>query len=84
MAKLEKCNATTYMELNKTYMRGDEKYGTKKFQAMCLIISADLDQYSGIWNNHKNITLMETDIYPKTTPDACDILCCYKETIPPD
>ena len=63
-------------------MRGDEKYGTKKFQAMCLIMSSDSEQYSGIWNDLKNSTFWGTNKYPKTTTSAYDILCCYKKTTP--
>ena len=40
---LRKCNATTHMELNKSYANGDYEYGTKSFQAMCLIMSAESD-----------------------------------------
>ena len=43
-AELERCNATTHMELNKFYAYGDDEYGIKRFQAMCLIVSADSDQ----------------------------------------
>ena len=48
MAELEKVNATTNMELNKAYVDGDDEYGTKRFQAMYLIMSAESDQYSRI------------------------------------
>ena len=50
---------------------------------MCLIMSADSDQYSGIWNNLKNLTLLGTDNYPKTTTDTYDVLCRYKKPAPP-
>ena len=40
-AELETCNATTHIELNKAYADGDDKYGTKRFQSICLIMSAD-------------------------------------------
>ena len=43
-AKLEKFNATTHIELNKAYVYGEDEYETKRFHAMCLIMSADLDQ----------------------------------------
>ena len=59
-AALEKCNTTTHIELNKAYADGDDEDGTKRFQAMCLIMSADSDRYSGIWNDLKNITLLGT------------------------
>ena len=42
-ADLEKCNATTHMELNKGYIDGDDEDSTKRFQAICIIMSADLD-----------------------------------------
>ena len=60
-AELEKCNATTHMELNKPYSDGDNKYGTNMFQEMCLIVSTDLDRNSGIYNNLKNSTLVGTN-----------------------
>ena len=81
--ELEKCNATTHIELNKDYADGDDEDVTKWLQAICLIISADLDQYSGIWNNLKNSTLIGTDNYPKTTTAAYNILCRYNKTAPP-
>ena len=40
-ADMEKCNATTNMELNKAYENGDNEDGTKSFQEMCLIMSSD-------------------------------------------
>ena len=50
---------------------------------MCLIMSADLERYSGIWDNLKNITLLGTDNYPKNTTAAYDVLCRYKKTAQP-
>ena len=47
-AELVKCNRRTHIELNKAYADGDDKDETKRFQAMCLIMSAELDRYSGI------------------------------------
>ena len=38
---LEECNATTHTKLNKTYADGENEYGTKRFQEMCLLMSAD-------------------------------------------
>ena len=66
-AELEKCNTTTHIELNKSYLNGDNEDITKRFQAMCLIMSAESDRYSGIWNDLKNSTLLGIDNYPKTT-----------------
>ena len=80
---LEKYNATTQIELNKAYVDGDNEYITKRLHAMCLIISADSDRYSGIWNNIKNSTLLGTDNYPKTTTAAYYVLCHYKKPLPP-
>ena len=77
--ELEKWNATTHIELNKAYANGDNEYVTKMFQAMCLIMSADSDQYSGIWNDLNNSTFLGTDKYPKTTTAAYDVLYCYKK-----
>ena len=36
--ELEKCNETTHIELNKAYADGDDEYGTRRFQEMCLIM----------------------------------------------
>ena len=44
MSDLEKINATTHTELNKSYENVDDKDGTKRFQAMCLIMSTYLDR----------------------------------------
>ena len=74
-AELEKCNATTHIELNRSYADGDNEDDTKRFEAMCLIMSADLGRYSGIWNNLNNSTLLGTYNYPKTTTTAYDVLC---------
>ena len=53
------------------------------FQAMCLIIYADSEQYSGIWNNLNNSTLLGTYNYTKITTAAYDVLCRYKKSTPP-
>ena len=83
MAELEKCNATTHIELNQYYANGDNEDGTKRFQAMYLIISTDSDRYSGIWNDLNNITLLGTDNYTKTTTAPYNVLCRYKKPAPP-
>ena len=67
------------MELNKAYADGYNEYGTKSFQEMFLIMSAESEQYSWIWNELKNSTLMVTENYPKTTTDAYNVLCSYKQ-----
>ena len=82
-AKLEKCNAITHIELNKYYADGDDEDGTKTFQEMCIIMSTDLDQYSGIWNNLKTSTLLGTENYTKTKTAAYNVLCCHKKPAPP-
>ena len=82
-AELEKCNATTHIELNKAYTNGDDEDGIKTFQEMCLIMSSDLERYSGIWNYLKNSTFLGTDNYPKTAAVAYDVLCRYKKPAPP-
>ena len=46
-------------------------------------MSDDSDQYSGIWNDLNNSTLLGTEKCPKTTTDAYDVLCCYKKPAPP-
>ena len=49
---------------------------------MCLIMSADSDQYSGIWNNPNNSTVLGTYNYPKTRTAAYDVLYHYKKLAP--
>ena len=71
-------------ELNKTYTGGDDDDGTRRFQAMCLIMSADPKRFSVLWNDLKNSTLLGTDIYPKTPTAAYDVLCRYKKPTPPE
>ena len=71
------------MELNKSYANGDNGDGTKIFQEMCLTMSTNLYQYSGIWNDLKNSTLLGTDNYPKTTTVAYNLLCHYKKPASP-
>ena len=70
------------MELNKSYVYGDNKFCIKRFQAMCLIMYADSDKYSGIWNDLKNSTLLVTENYPKTTTAAYYIPCRYNKLTP--
>ena len=82
-AELEKCNATTHIELNKAYVDGEDEYGTNRFQEMCLIMSTDSDLYSEIWNDLNNITILGTYNYPKTKTAAHDVLCCYTKPAPP-
>ena len=60
-SELAKYNATTNLEINKSYADGEDEDGTNRFQEMLLIMSADSDQYSGIWNNLNNITILVTD-----------------------
>ena len=50
---------------------------------MCLILSADSERYSGIWDELNNSTLLGTDNYPKTTTAAYDVLFCYNKPAPP-
>ena len=49
---------------------------------MCLIMFADLDIYSGIWNSLKNSNLLGTDNYPKTKTSTYNVLCNYKKLAP--
>ena len=42
--ELEKCMAMTHVEIYKTYMEGDDYNVTKRFQEMCLLISANYEQ----------------------------------------
>ena len=50
---------------------------------MGLIVSADSERYSGIWNNLENSTLRGTENYPKTTTDAYDVISHNKKITPP-
>ena len=60
-AELEHFNAKNQVEFNKNYAEGYNEDGTKRFQEMCLIMSADSERYSFICNNLKNRNLMDTD-----------------------
>ena len=82
-AELEKCNEITHIELNKDYADRDDEDGTKRLQEMCLIMSTESDQYSGIWKKLKNSTLLGTEKYTKTTTPAYNVLCRYKKPAPP-
>ena len=44
-AELEKCNATTNMELNKAYTDEDNEDGINRSQEMCIIMFTVLDIY---------------------------------------
>ena len=61
--ELEKFTATTHTELNRTYEGGsdDDDDGTRRFQEMCLLMSAEPKTFSGVWNNLKNNTLLGTE-----------------------
>ena len=43
-SEMAKWNETTHMELNKDYADGDDEDDTKRFQEICLIMSAESDQ----------------------------------------
>ena len=45
---MEKWNTKTHIELNKAYVYGYYEDGTNNLQAMCFIMSADSNRYSGI------------------------------------
>ena len=62
------------MEFDKTYAGGYNEDGTKRFQAMCLIMPADSDRYSGIWDDLNNNTLLGKNNYPKTTTATYGVL----------
>ena len=81
-AETAKCNATTHMELNKTYTGGDYEGVTKRFQAMCLSMYYDSERYTRTWNCLKKITLLSTYNYPRSTTGAYDILFCHKKPTP--
>ena len=53
--------AMTHVELYKTYMEGDGYNVTKRFQEMCILMSDDYEQQSGIWYDLKNSTLLGTE-----------------------
>ena len=75
MAELEKQNAINHVELNEACAYGYDEDGTKRFQEMCLIISSDSDQYSGICNNLKNNTLLGTH-WTIQKPQLLHIMYC--------
>ena len=52
-------------KLQRKYADVDDEDGTKRFQAMFLIMSVESDRYSEIWNDLNNITFVGTDNYPK-------------------
>ena len=80
--KIEKFTATTHMKLNKTYAVGKDDNVTKRFQDMCLILSADCELYSGTWFYLNNITLLVTENDPNTPTSAYDVLSRYKKLTP--
>ena len=41
---LEQCTAMTHVELNNTYMEGNDYNVTKRFQATCLLMSANYEK----------------------------------------
>ena len=51
MSHLGRFNSTTHMELNKAYANGDDEDVTKRIQAMCLILSANLTDTQGSSKN---------------------------------
>ena len=55
--------------------RGGGNDGTNSFQAMCIFMTDDSKQFSGVWNDLKNNTLLGTDYYPKTLTAKYDVLC---------
>ena len=64
-------------------MGGENDDVSKRFQDMCLLMSADSERLSCIWNYLKNNTLLGTYNYPKTPTATYDILCRYKNpTLP--
>ena len=80
--ELAKCTATTQMELNKTYTRGNNYNVTKRFQDMCLLMSDNYEQYWGIWGDLKNATLMGREKYSNTPTTAYNMLFHYKHPTP--
>ena len=72
----------TSVEIKKTYSGGGDEDGTKRFQEMYNIMSADFGRCSGIWNFLNNNNLLCEDTYPRTTTDAYDVLCHYKKPTP--
>ena len=49
---------------------------------MRLIMSDDLERYSGIWNDLENSSIIGTDNYHKTTTTAYNVLFFYKKLAP--
>ena len=50
---------------------------------MCLTMSTDSEQYSGIWNDLNNSTLLGPYNYSKTPTAAYNVLCRYKKPTSP-
>ena len=83
MADFLKLSCMTHVELNRTHAGGDENEGTKRFQDMCLLVSADSKLLSGIWNDLNINTLLGIYNYPETPTNAYDVLCWCKNPTPP-
>ena len=62
---------------------GDYDNITKRLQEMCLFIYAEYEEYSGIWNDLNNSTLLGMDNCPNTPTAAYDVLWHYKKPAPP-
>ena len=63
------------MELKKTYTGVDDENDTNLIQVMCILVSDDSEQYSGIWDDLNNITLLGTENYKKTTTAVYEPFC---------
>ena len=81
-SELAKCMVMTHVEPKKTYAGEDDDNITKRFQAMCLLLPADYEQYSGNWDELENSTLLGMENDPKTPTAAYDVLCHYKKPAP--
>ena len=80
--ELAKFTTKKHVELNNTYPGGDNINSTKRFQAMCLLISADSERYSGTWDDLKNSTLLGKWNYPNNPTTAYGILCPWNKPEP--
>ena len=66
------------MELNKTYVGGNNDNITNRFQVIGLLVPDYSEKYSVIWYDLNNSTLLGTDNYPNNPTANYDIFCRYK------
>ena len=82
-AELAKFTTSTHIELNRRYAVRNNNDGTRRSQAMFLLMLVDSEKFSGVWDDLKNNTLLDTENYPKTSTNAYNVLCRYKNITTP-